>query len=368
MAAFKVEKSDRIMSVDALRGFDMLMIIFVGRFFGGLNQGADIPLTRFLAEQCHHPEWFGFHFYDIIMPLFLFVVGVVIPFSLGKRLKKEPGRLPLYRHLLRRVLILFILGWIVQGRIINLDINEFRIYSNTLQAIAVGYFFASLAYLHLSQKGRYLFFVACLIVYAILLTVPVIPGVGKSTLLADQNFALYVDQLIMGRFDDGTQYTWILSGFGFTATVLSGLFAGEMIRSGLKREKIALNLLLIGLAGVALGLIWGIWHPIVKKLWSSSFVLFSSGLCFVLLALFYWIIDVKGYKKWAFFLKVIGMNAIFAYMVSNTINMPAISANLLFGLEQYVGEYYYMITATGGFAILYLLLWYMYRNNTFIKV
>ena len=121
MAVFKVEKSDRIMSVDALRGFDMLMIIFVGRFFSGLDQGADIPLTHFLAEQCHHPEWFGFRFYDIIMPLFLFVVGVVIPFSVGKRLKKEPSKLKLYRHLLRRVLILFILGWIVQGRLLNLD-------------------------------------------------------------------------------------------------------------------------------------------------------------------------------------------------------------------------------------------------------
>ncbi len=137
------------------------------------------------------------------------------------------------------------------------------------------------------------------------------PGVGKSLLLPDQNFALYVDRLIMGRFEDGTQYTWILSGFGFTATVLSGLFAGEIIQSTLKREKVALHLLLYGLAGIALGLIWGIWHPIVKKLWTSSFVLFSSGLCFVLLALFYWVIDVKGYRKWAFFLKVIGMNAIF---------------------------------------------------------
>lgn len=368
MAAYKVQESDRIMSVDALRGFDMLMIIFVGRFFRGLNQGADIPLTRFLAEQCHHPEWFGFHFYDIIMPLFLFVVGVVIPFSIGKRLEKESSKSRLCRHLLRRVLILFILGWIVQGRLLNLDIGEFRVYCNTLQAIAVGYFFASLAYLYLSGKGRYILFASCLIIYALLLVVPMVPGVGRSTLLPDQNFALYVDRLIMGRFDDGTQYTWILSGFGFTATVLSGLFAGEMIRSGLKRERIARNLLLIGFAGVALGLIWGIWHPIVKKLWSSSFVLFSSGLCFVMLAFFYWIIDVKGYRKWAFFLRVIGMNAIFAYMVSNTINMPAISHNLLFGLEQYVGEYYKMITATGGFVILYLLLWYMYKNRTFIKV
>lgn len=356
------------MSVDALRGFDMLMIIFAGQFFRGLNQGAGTPFTNFLAAQFHHPEWFGFHYYDIIMPLFLFVVGAVIPFSIHKRLERDSGKSRLYKHLLRRFVILFVLGWIVQGRLLNLDINEFHVFSNTLQAIAVGYLFSSLAYLHLSRKGRYLLFAACLVVYALLLSVPMVPGAGRSVLLPDQNFALYVDRLIMGRFDDGTQYTWILSGLGFTATVLSGLFAGEIIRSGLKREKIAGYLLIIGLAGIALGLIWGIWHPIVKKLWTSSFVLFSSGLCYVLLALFYWIIDVKGYTRWAFFLKVIGMNAIFAYMVSNTINLPAISENLLFGLEQYVGDYYKLVTATGGFVILYLLLWYLYKNRTFIKV
>ncbi|MFH0757502.1 MAG: DUF5009 domain-containing protein [Bacteroidota bacterium] len=368
MAENKVQLADRIMSVDALRGFDMLMIIFAGQFIRALDQGADIPFTNLLAQQFDHPEWFGFHVWDIIMPLFLFVVGAVIPFSIQKRLEKDPSRPRLHKHLLRRFVILFILGWIVQGQLLNLDIHEFHIFSNTLQAIAVGYLFSFLAYLHLSKKGRYILFAACLVAYAILLTVPHVPGVGRSMLLPDQNFALYVDKLIMGRFEDGTQYTWILSGFGFTATVLSGLFAGEIIRSGMKREKIALYMLIMGMAGVALGLIWGIWHPIVKKLWTSSFVLFSSGLCFLLLAMFYWIIDVKGHRKWAFFLKVIGMNAIFAYMISHTIDLPAISAYLLFGLEQYVGNYYQLVTETGGFVIIYLLLWYLYKNRTFIKV
>ena len=94
--ASSVKVSDRIMSVDALRGFDMLMIIIAARFFRGLNQGADTPLTQFLAEQFRHPEWFGFHFYDIIMPLFLFVVGAVIPFSIKKRLDSDPSKSRLY--------------------------------------------------------------------------------------------------------------------------------------------------------------------------------------------------------------------------------------------------------------------------------
>jgi predicted acyltransferase len=266
------------------------------------------------------------------------------------------------------VLILFFLGWIVQGRLLALDIAQFKIFSNTLQAIAVGYLFSSLVYIHLTKYWRYGIFVFCLIVYALLLTVPNVPGVGQSVILPDQNFALYIDQLVFGRFDDGLQYTWFLSGLGFTATTLSGVFAGELIKSQLPRQKVALYLLFCGIAGLALGIIWGIWHPIVKKVWTSSFVLASSGACFILLSLFYWIIDVKGMVKWSFPLKVIGMNAIVAYVLSHVISFREIANFVLYGFEQYVGGLYAALTILGGFGILYTLLWYMYKNNTFIRV
>ena len=129
-----------------------------------------------------------------------------------------------------------------------------------------------------------------------------------------------------------------------------------------------LNLIIFGIAGLALGMIWGIWHPVVKKLWTSSFVLASSGVCFLLLALFYWIIDVKGKVKWSFPLKVIGMNAIVAYVLSHVIRFPDVADFVLFGFEQYLGNYYGILTTIGGFGILYLLLWYMYKNKTFVKV
>ncbi|WP_420603326.1 acyltransferase family protein [Flagellimonas sp.] len=361
-------KPARILSIDALRGFDMLLIIFADHFFFNLNEGAQTSFTAALAKQFNHPEWFGSTFYDIIMPLFLFVVGAVIPFSLSKRMQNSTSKGAIYRKLIRRFIILFILGWIVQGDLLAFDINEFHIFSNTLQAIAVGYLFTCIAYIHLSRKWRFVLFAACLIIYALLLTVPNVPGVGKSVLLPDQNFALYFDRLILGKFDDGLQYTWLLSGLGFIATTLSGLFAGELIKSNLPRKKISTYLFLAGIAGVVLGVVWGIWHPIVKKIWTSSFVLASSGVCFILLALFYWVIDVKGKTKWTFPLKVIGMNAITAYVLSHVINFREIAGFLLFGLEKYTGGYYPMILSLGGFGILYLLLWYMYKNNTFIKV
>ncbi len=361
-------KPNRILSIDVLRGFDMLLIIFADRFFIGLHAGAGTSITESLVKQFDHPDWFGSTFYDIIMPLFLFVVGAVIPFSLSKRMQENTSTIAIYGKLIKRFVILFILGWIVQGNLLALDAAQFHIFSNTLQAIAVGYFFSCIAYIHLKRKWLYFTFASCLIIYALILTIPYVPDVGKSVLLPDRNFALYFDHFVFGKFDDGLQYTWLLTGLGFTATTLSGIFAGELIKSKRPRKKVALYLLISGIVGLVLGLIWGIWHPIIKKLWTSSFVLASSGVCYILLALSYWIIDVKGKIKWAFPLKVIGMNAITAYVLSHVINFSKIADFLLFGLEQYTGAYYGMITTTGGFGLLYLLLWYMYKNKTFIKV
>ena len=359
---------NRIRSIDILRGFDMLMIVLADQFFSKLDKGVGSDLTRALAQQFSHPEWLGFRFYDIIMPLFLFVVGAVIPFSISKYIENSDNRKSLYIKLLKRFFLLFLLGWIVQGNLLDFDLSTFQIFSNTLQAIAVGYVFTTIAYLYLKPKYRLLLFIACLLVYGLLLTLPIIPGIGRSSLVPDANFALYVDHLIFGSFDDGYQYTWFLSGLGFTATTLSGLFAGMLIKNQKDKIKVVKTLFIYGIIALSIGLFANLWHPIVKKIWSSSFVLVSSGICYFLMAVFYWIIDVKQKFKWAFFLKVIGMNAITAYVISHVLPFPKIAGFLLYGLAPYTGNYYELITVIGGFALLYLLLWYMYKNKTFIKV
>lgn len=358
----------RLLSIDILRGFDMLMIIFADHFFYNLNEGVQSGATQLLAEQFSHPDWFGFHFYDIIMPLFLFVVGAVIPFSMDKRIREANTKASLYPHIIRRFIILFILGWIVQGNLLHFDIDQFKVFSNTLQAIAVGYLFSCMAYIHLGKKARYVLFSLCLVIYTLVLEFAHVPGLGSSELMPDKNIALYIDQLIFGRFDDGYQYTWLLTGLGFTATTLSGLFAGELLKSRPQSNRTTYILALIGITGILLALVLDLWHPIVKKIWTSSFVLLSSGICFILLALFYWIVDIKGYIKWSFPLKVIGTNAITAYVLSHVIHFPTIAKQLLFGLEQYTGPLYEALASLGGFLILYLLLWYMYKNKTFIKI
>lgn len=360
--------SNRLLSIDILRGFDMLMIILADHFFFNLNLGIGSPFTEKLAQQFSHPEWFGFHFYDIIMPLFLFVVGAVIPFSMDKRIREAPSKAGLYPHIVRRFIILFVLGWIVQGNLLALDIKKFHVYSNTLQAIAVGYLFSCMAYIHLKKKGRYILFAACLVLYALILEFAHVPGMGRSELLPDRNLAIYIDRWLLGSFDDGLQYSWVLTGLGFVATTLSGLFAGELLKARPLAKRTSWTLALIGIISAVLGLVLDIWHPVVKKIWTSSFVLLSSGICFILLAFFHWIIDIKGQVKWAFPLKVIGMNAITAYVLSHVIHFPTIAKQLLFGLEQFVGPLYEALASLGGFLLLYLLLWYMYRKGTFLKI
>lgn len=361
-------KLDRIASIDALRGFDMLFIIFLDHFFNALNVGVGSPMTKALAKQFDHPEWFGSSLYDIVMPLFLFIVGAAIPFALTKRKQQNSGLSALYKKLIRRFVILFILGWIIQGHLLDLNIETFSIFSNTLQAIAVGYLFSSIAYLHFTRNVRILIFTSCLVIYTLLLTLPYVPGVGRGVLLPESSFAWYVDQQVFGKFQDGTQYTWLLSGLGFIATTLSGVFAGELIKSDLPRKKVAFYLFIFGISGVFAGMLLGIWHPIIKKLWTSSFVLASSGVCFLLLSLFYYIIDVKGKVRWAFPLKVIGMNAIVAYVLSHVFNFHLIAEMVLYGLKQFVGNFNYLVLTIGGFGILYLILWYMYKNKTFVKI
>ncbi|HOW32302.1 MAG TPA: DUF5009 domain-containing protein, partial [Bacteroidales bacterium] len=150
----EINKAERIASIDALRGFDMLFIILLDHFFNALNVGVNSPFTQALAKQFDHPEWFGSTVYDIVMPLFLFIVGAAIPFALSKRKQESTGLSAIYVKLIRRFVILFVLGWIVQGHLLDWDPDTFSIFSNTLQAIAVGYLFSGIFYLHFKRNVR----------------------------------------------------------------------------------------------------------------------------------------------------------------------------------------------------------------------
>jgi predicted acyltransferase len=206
-----------------------------------------------------------------------------------------------------------------------------------------------------------------LLYWALMAWVPV-PGGGAGVLTEDGNLANYIDHLVLGRFDDGLNYTWVLSSMTFTATVMLGVMAAHLLRSTKTETVKTLGLFGAGMALLLAGMLWGVWSPIIKRLWTSSFVLFSGGLCYLLLAAFYLVIDVWRFRKWAFVFVVIGMNAIAAYVGYHLYNFRPIANIFLKGLEHQLGGYFGLVQELVTFAIIWLILYWMYRKKTFIKI
>lgn len=358
----------RLESLDALRGFDMFWIIGGYWIFFALHDIFQSPVTEWIRLQMTHVHWEGFRFWDIIMPLFLFIVGTAMPFSFAKRKDRGDPQKHILGHVFKRFVILFILGMIAQGNLLKYDLSQLHLFSNTLQAIAVGYLIASLALLFLDIKGQAVLTGSLLVSFwAHMVWIPV-PEFGAGNISPEGNLAMYIDKLILGPFRDGTNYTWILSGLGFAATVLMGVLAGHVLRSALSPYRKFLCLILSGVGCVLAGWVWGLAFPVVKHLWTSSFVLFSGGLCLLLLAVFYLIIDIWGKRRWAFVFKVIGMNAIVVYMATRLFDFRILSDIFLDGLERFLGNGFPLVQAVGGFGVVWLILYFMYKQRIFIKI
>ena len=366
-----VATQERLISLDALRGFDMFWIIGGYWILQGLGKGLDSPwFNGHIMPQIEHARWEGFVAWDLIMPLFLFVVGAAMPFSFAKRLERGESKARLYSHVLYRVAVLWILGMIAQGRLLEYDLAKLQLYSNTLQAIAAGYLIASLILLNLRPRRQFVVTGGLLLLYWGLLALVPVPGQGMGQLTEYGNLAFYIDRLILGRFQDGTNppYTWILSGMTFAATVMIGAFAGQLLRSNLGKARKVLFLLATGVVCIYLGWAWGFAFPIIKHIWTSSMVLYAGGWSLLLLGLFYLVIDVLRLRFLAFFFVVIGMNAIAVYMAVHVFDFRQLGDILVGGLAKWTGNWHDFIRAVAGITILWLILYYMYRKRTFIKI
>jgi predicted acyltransferase len=346
----------------------MFWIIGGGALIRNLLDRFDHPAIEWVKVQMSHAEWEGFRTWDLIMPLFLFIVGVVMPFSFSKRLERGDSKKELYRHIIIRTLILFVLGMVAQGNLLEFNLSSLHIYCNTLQAIAAGYLISGI--LLLSMRPRYQLAATggLLVLFWALMELVPVPEYGAGILEPGRNLAIYLDKLILGSFEDKTNYTWILSSITFACTVMLGVMAGHLLRLA-KRDSV--RILWLSAAGVwcvVLGSLWDVWFPIIKHLWTSSFVVFSAGWCYLLLALFYLVIDVWGFKRWAFFFVVIGMNAITAYMLPRVFDFHSIGVSLVGGLAKYYGDWRGFVHALAAFGILWFILWWMHRNKSFVKI
>ncbi|OGU67113.1 MAG: hypothetical protein A2499_10170 [Stygiobacter sp. RIFOXYC12_FULL_38_8] len=346
----------------------MFWIIGGEYIFKGLDRAVNNSITNEISAQLDHAEWLGFTFYDIIMPLFMYLVGVSMVYSFRKRLSVDPSKANLWKHILIRIFWLWVLGMMLQGKLLTYDINEIKLYSNTLQAIAAGYIISALFILNLSIIKQIIATVGLMLVYWAVMVFAPIPGLGSGHFAPEVNFALYIDKLLLGKFQDGTTYTWIVSSLNFGATTMLGVFTGYLLQSDNKPLTKLYYLIIAGVALVVSGQVWGLVLPSIKHIWTSSFVLFSGGVCVLLLAFFYLLIDVLNFKKWSLFFIIIGSNAIAAYVSASLFNFTLVSVIFVGGLEKYVGAWYWFILATSGVAVLFLILRYMYKNKIFVKI
>ena len=372
--------SKRLESLDALRGFDLFFLVALGPLMHSLARTANVEWLNESMWVFSHVSWEGFSPWDLIMPLFLFMSGISMPFSLS-RYKSISDKRPLLRRLAKRILLLWIFGMMCQGNLLALDPNTIYLYSNTLQAIAIGYLFTALLFLFTSRRTQIITAVVLLLVYWTAMQFITVDGYGGGNYTPQGNLAEWIDNTVLGRFRDTAQvidgkvvvadwyhYTWILSSLNFGVTVLTGLFAGYIAKDKIEEKKKLKLYFGTGITMVIAGWLWNFQMPVIKTIWTSSMVLVSSGYCFLLMGLFYYWIDYKGHRSGITWLKVYGMNSIVAYMLANVVNFRCIGESLFYGLEQYMGSYYSFLMTLWNIGAVYVIIWFMYKRGIFLKV
>ena len=357
----------RLTSVDALRGFDMFWIIGGGTLLSSLLKVYSNPVTDAIERQLHHVEWGGFRFEDLIFPLFLFIVGVVLPFSFTRRLERGHSRPVLYLHIVKRSAIIIVLGLIFNG-LQRFDWAQMR-WPGVLQRIGICYFFAAIIVMNTKWRTQAIIIAAVLILYWIATMLIPVPNYGAGNLTMEGCLSSYIDQqLIPGQLYYGYgDNEGVISTLPAICTVLLGALAGHWLRSGQLGDRKAAGLVIAGVVSLLIGLLWGQVSPIIKILWTSSYVMVAGGLSLILLALFYWVIDVKGYSKWAFFFIVIGMNPITIYFLQRFVDFNGIAEFFLTGAVEHADLFKPVILALGVVLTKWLFLWFLYRHRIFFK-
>ncbi len=390
--------SRRLASLDALRGFDMFWIVGGEELVHALYKALPIPPLGLLDQQMDHKSWAGVAFYDLIFPLFVFIVGASLVFSLGRMIERE-GKAAALRRILIRAIILYTFGLLVYGGISG-GIEHVR-WMGVLQRIALCYLFTSLLYCAFRLRGLVVCCLALLLGYWALLTlVPIRDFNLQKDHLHAMNLSpeseetrahfLATTNLVKGKFEDGLNLTqqidflylpghrWdgaydpegILSTLPAVATCLLGVFAGMLLQSGsVSPRRKAVYLLAAGVAGVLLGFVWGLQFPVIKKIWTSSYVLVAAGYACIFLGIFYQVIELWNWRRWCTPFVWIGMNPITIYLAFHLIEFPKL-AQLVSGgpVHRALGSWGDFGTALVVVAMTLGLVRLLYQKKVFLRL
>ena len=360
----------RVHSIDALRGLDMLFIVGADQLLRAVAARTEHPWLDEVARQLEHADWHGFRAYDLIFPLFLFLVGAVLPFSLEKYRGGKAGA-AVYWRILRRGVLLVALG-LVCNRVLDFDFERLR-YVGVLQRIGVCYVAGALLYLWLPLAGRATVVGVLLVGYWLLMSFVGAEGVPAGSLEKHANLAGWLDRMLLpGRIPE-LYYGYgdnegLLSTLPAVATTLLGSLAGTLLRGPKGGWAKVAWLLLAGAGCLFLGHLWSVQLPINKILWTSSFVLWTAGWSLLLLAAFYAVIDVVGFRWWALPLEVVGANAILIYVFPRIFDFAKASQFLLAGAASLTETWGPVILIAGMLALKWLFLWVLYRQKLFLRV
>ncbi len=361
--------SKRLASLDAFRGFTIIGMIIVN------TPGS----WSYVFPPLRHAEWNGLTPTDLVFPFFLFIVGVSIVLAYSKRLKVNTSKSGLIKKIIIRTVLIFAFGLILN--LIGSQFTHFRI-PGVLQRIAIVFFFCSLLFLYTTWQTQLITGMLALAIYYFLMMLVPVPGHGMGVLLPGENLAAYIDSIAIPFYL--YQGTWdpegILSTLPAIGTGITGMMAGHILLSGKNIENKVINLFVLGFFMTILGEMWGWIFPINKNIWTSSYVLYTSGLASMTLGVLVWILDVKGFVNWARPGIIFGTNAITAYVLSYILLIPftwfTISGGLnLQGLYMekmiaagFMPELASMIWAILFTALCFIPVWWLYRKRIFIKL
>lgn len=364
-ASEKCAIEGRLMSLDALRGLDMFFLVgFAGIFKALAKVSPDNAFFQWLASQCRHPKWDGFTAWDLIFPMFIFILGVVMPFSFAKRLTQPGGQRRLFVHVLVRALILTGLGMVLWLQPGGMD-PQYGYYS-VLYRIAFSYFFAAVIVMNTGVRGQACWAFGLLIAYWLAVRLIPVPGHGGPGISYEVNWQTYIHEQVALHLSPAFSYVLSVSLITSVSNALLGALAGHWLRSQKTPDTKALGLLLAGLGSIGAALLVHLDFPINKEFGSTSFVLLTCGISAAMLAMFYWVIDVKGYRAWAFVFVVVGMNSITIYVANRLIKFDQV-AQVLAGVLDF-GAAQVLAVAITAAALKWLFLYVLYSKRVFLKI
>ncbi|MFA5816305.1 MAG: DUF5009 domain-containing protein [Bacteroidales bacterium] len=366
--------SERLHSLDALRGFDMLWIIGGGELAVALAKLTNWGWLNWFAEQQDHSRWDGFHFEDLIFPLFMFISGVAISYAILGKIHKGNDKSKVAWKIVRRGLTLVLLGFVYNGlfQLSFVDGEKFR-FASVLGQIGLAYLFASLIVLYTRHYSfRLMWLGGILLGYAIIQNFIPVPGIGAGVLTPEGCINGYIDRMFLpgrlhGTIFDPEGLLCIVSATGIT---LMGALAGEVLRGKVWSEYRKLLILsCTGVAFIILALLLKPVYPVIKAAWTTTFNLLAGGISLLLLSLFYMVIDIWRFKRWSFFFTVIGMNSITIYIGAQIIDFGKISKFFFGGLSRISGEDWGNVIFWIGFlAAEWVFLLFLYRKKIFLRV